>query len=223
MTCARFESDLVNLARRARGVEMPADRAAALDRHIHVCARCASRLDREQALSAGLRRLAEDTPGAPADPAAEQAMLAAFDERWSASQRPWERRYVRPMAAAAAVLAAAATLMLAVENRKHRAEPPTATSSVTRAVAPGPSEVPTPPPRPNPRPRPRARASEPTFVVWPGATDLPRFESGQLMRVAFPASVAVSLGLRPSRGVAVVQTDVLVGQDGYARAVRLVP
>ena len=58
--------------------------------------------------------------------------------------------------------------------------------------------------------------------MWPGARDLPRFESGQLMRVELPASVASSLGLRPPQPSAFVQTDVLVGQDGYARAVRLV-
>jgi len=61
--------------------------------------------------------------------------------------------------------------------------------------------------------------------MWPGAGSLPRFESGQLMRVELPASVVLSLGLRPSRPLrndGTVQTDVLVGQDGYARAVRLV-
>jgi hypothetical protein len=63
------------------------------------------------------------------------------------------------------------------------------------------------------------------FVTWPGVEDLPRFESGQLMRVELPESVVISLGLRPSRPLrndGVLQTDVLVGQDGYARAVRLV-
>jgi hypothetical protein len=43
------------------------------------------------------------------------------------------------------------------------------------------------------------------------------------MRMALPASMVVSLGLRPVPDSTVVQADVLVGQDGYARAVRLVP
>jgi hypothetical protein len=76
-----------------------------------------------------------------------------------------------------------------------------------------------------PDPRERPARSVPSFVMWPGAHDLPRFESGQLMRVEMPASVVLSLGLRPSRPLrndGTVQTDVLVGQDGFARAVRLV-
>jgi hypothetical protein len=63
----------------------------------------------------------------------------------------------------------------------------------------------------------------PAFVPWPGAADLPAFESGQLMRVRLPASVAVALGLKPAGQAGVVQADVLIGQDGFARAVRLAP
>jgi hypothetical protein len=62
------------------------------------------------------------------------------------------------------------------------------------------------------------------FVVWPGAAELPRFESGHLMRMELPVSALPALGLAPpaSRAV-VVQADVLVGQDGFPRAVRLSP
>jgi hypothetical protein len=39
-----------------------------------------------------------------------------------------------------------------------------------------------------------------------------------------PASVVLSLGLvPPASQTGVVRADVLVGQDGYARAVRLAP
>jgi len=75
------------------------------------------------------------------------------------------------------------------------------------------------------RAKPKRPSTDSRFVMWPGADELPRFESGQLMRVELPASVVVSLGLRPPRPLRMdgtVQTDVLVGQDGYARAVRLV-
>jgi hypothetical protein len=43
------------------------------------------------------------------------------------------------------------------------------------------------------------------------------------MRVDLPASMALSLGLVRSADTAVVQADVLIGQDGFARAVRLAP
>lgn len=62
------------------------------------------------------------------------------------------------------------------------------------------------------------------FVPWPGASSLPTFESGQLMRMELPASMALSLGLVPPASQnGVVTADVLVGQDGFARAVRLAP
>ena len=95
--------------------------------------------------------------------------------------------------AAAAVLALAATLTWTIAQRSKLATPP----------AP-------------------LRATE--FVPWPGASSLPTFESGQLMRMELPASMALSLGLMPPASQSgVVTADVLVGQDGFARAVRLAP
>jgi hypothetical protein len=61
------------------------------------------------------------------------------------------------------------------------------------------------------------------FVPWPGARDLPPLESGELLRVDLPVSMLPALGMVPpaTRGTA-VKADVIVGQDGLARAVRLV-
>jgi anti-sigma factor RsiW len=52
--------------------------------------------------------------------------------------------------------------------------------------------------------------AETAFVVLPGADALPRLESGRVIRVEIPS------------GEGVITADVLVGQDGLARAVRLV-
>jgi hypothetical protein len=60
------------------------------------------------------------------------------------------------------------------------------------------------------------------FVVLPGANALPRLESGRVIRIEIPESELSSVGLWPSMHAGVVQADVLVGQDGLARAVRLV-
>jgi hypothetical protein len=61
------------------------------------------------------------------------------------------------------------------------------------------------------------------FVAWPGARDLPPLESGELLRVDLPVSMLPSLGIVPPATQAVrVRADVIVGQDGLARAVRLV-
>ena len=48
------------------------------------------------------------------------------------------------------------------------------------------------------------------FVVLPGASALPRFEHGEVIRVEVPSAGGA------------IQVDVLVGQDGLARAARLV-
>lgn len=60
------------------------------------------------------------------------------------------------------------------------------------------------------------------FVPWPGAAALPAFESGQLVRMELPASALPLLGLAGAGdGQGTVEADVVVGQDGFARAVRL--
>jgi len=55
-----------------------------------------------------------------------------------------------------------------------------------------------------------AGTAENAFVVLPGALALPRLESGQVIRVELPSADGA------------IQADVLIGQDGLARAVRLV-
>jgi hypothetical protein len=47
------------------------------------------------------------------------------------------------------------------------------------------------------------------FVVLPGATALPRFESGQVIQVDIPSAGGL------------VRAEVLIGQDGLVRAARL--
>jgi len=59
------------------------------------------------------------------------------------------------------------------------------------------------------RPAPPMNADS-AFVVLPGADALPRFEHGEVIRVEIPSPEGS------------IQADVLVGQDGLARAVRFV-
>jgi hypothetical protein len=70
-----------------------------------------------------------------------------------------------------------------------------------------------PPPRASDRPA--ATFAPPTsagadFVVLPGADALPRFEHGQVIQIDIPSAAGV------------VRAEVLIGQDGLARAARLV-
>jgi hypothetical protein len=150
---------------------------------------------REQAVVEALRRLAQDTDVPAADPQAERALLEAFDAAWEQKRAPARPRFWRP-AAAAALLALAATMAWMIASRSARAPAPSAVVPLATTE----------------------------FVVWPGAAELPRFESGHLLRMELPVSALPSLGLvPPSSRAAVVQADVLVGQDGFPRAVRLSP
>ena len=74
------------------------------------------------------------------------------------------------------------------------------------------------------RPAPRFEAEPAAFVPLPGAAGLPRFESGSIVRVDLPLSSLAAYGVDISSagGAGPVPTDVLVGQDGEARAIRLV-
>ena len=128
----------------------------------------------------------------PIDPEREQALLAAFDAHW-AQPRPRSQRW--SLGTAAALAAAIIGLnWLVVSNRP--------------AVDPTPEET----------------AFDMTgFVPWPGAEAWPRFESGSLVRIDLPVAALAALGLPlPSSTATVVQADIVVGQDGFARAVRVV-
>ena len=144
-------------------------------------------------LDDGLRRLRSGIELPPIDPGREQALLAAFDAHWA---RPRRRagRWAWTIATAASIAVALALDWLVLK----RAAPPGGETSESIVDVAG-------------------------FVPWPGAHTWPPFESGELVRVNLPASALPALGLwpPPSAG-SVVQADIVVAQDGFARAVRLV-
>jgi hypothetical protein len=147
-------------------------------------------------LASALRRLAQSAEVPPIDQDRERALLEAFDAAQQEKRAPAARAGVSRPAAAAALLALAATMAWVIVGRFGR--PPAAP-----VVAP---------------------LTTTEFVLWPGAAELPTFESGHLMRMEVPVSALPSLGLMPpATHAAVVQADVLVGQDGLPRAVRLSP
>lgn len=62
------------------------------------------------------------------------------------------------------------------------------------------------------------------FVAVPTAAGLPRFESGVIVRMSLPVTALPSFGvdISPAESDQPIEADVLVGQDGLARAIRLV-
>jgi hypothetical protein len=135
--------------------------------------------------------------------------------------------------------AAAAVFVLLVAGvatwRASRATPPgIGVSEVAVRPAPQPPAtdaarvLPVPPaarPKParRPRPAPQIVRSAP-FVALPGAAGLPEFESGTIVRLELSLASLPSYGVDITRAGASrpVEADVLVGQDGQPRAIRLV-
>ena len=79
----------------------------------------------------------------------------------------------------------------------------------------------------NPRaasPRSRRRSRTVEFVRIPSALGLPELESGTVLRMELPLTALPEYGLdiAPDAMRTSVEADVLVGQDGQPRAIRLV-
>jgi hypothetical protein len=247
MSCRERDDAILDVA---RGIA-PAEEEAALLRHVEECAACRQRLQRERALTAGLRALDEATPGDAASPEVEAALLAAFSARQApspaaglegaSSRRVW-------MAAAAAVILCALGAVVAWRGgltgdlegppvlagrplpgdpRFEVLQPPVQPAVQWAAASPasgagregrGAAAI------RGAMPRPSGGDSSPgAFVPWPGAAALPAFENGELVRTELPASVLPLLGIAGATPAAdaTVAVDVVVGQDGFARAVRL--
>lgn len=152
----------------------------------------------ETEITDAMARLRDSVVVPPADPAREAALLAAFDARQKRASAP-APRFGMPsfqwMAAAATLVVITVSLNWLVAARRPQ---PQVTTNDQVADLSG-------------------------FVAWPGASAWPPLESGSLMRVELPLSLLPTLGLSaPSSATAMVPADIVVGQDGFARAVRLV-
>jgi hypothetical protein len=167
-----------------------------IEAHVVECPSCAARLARERELTMALQGLGRTTAHTRPSPALEGRLLAAFAQRQDirAPRATWLRRG----AGVAAVLALVAVGLFAIRDDVQRTR-----LSGADALANFESE----------------------FLPWPGAEVLPAFESGQLVRMELPASVLPLLGIVPAMAITTetVEADVLVGQDGLARAVRFAP
>ncbi len=149
--------------------------------------------DPESAVLEQLRALAEADRGASAPPEVEAALVAAFRRRHRAAPR------VRPRWTVWA--AAAAAIALAFVVGRWTAEP-------VRPPAPEPAQ---------------AEVVTRFFPLAPGV-DLSAAENAPRLRVRLPRTVLASFGLPVSteRLDEPVEADIVVGEDGIARAIRFV-
>jgi hypothetical protein len=233
MTCVEFKSAVVGIAR-----EEPANRDGRQDALMHAksCTRCGRRLAAEKLLSAALKTAAEEDAARGAPPVVEKILVAVFRDRQAGSQH---RR--RAWMARAAVGAAAAVLVIMGFWASHRPEPPRDLRVKSAPASPAPLKVIAPvyrearkPPAPvrvargKPRLRPKAaRALENREVMTdflPVIYDPEPIEHGRLVRVRLPRAALTTFGLPVNEQLAEepIKADVLLGEDGLARAVRFV-
>ena len=170
----------------------------------------------EERVVEALKALREADRECEAGPQVEARLMQAVARRRAAvrARKVWIRGSV------AAVAAAAAGFVLL---HARRSEPipqelrPVITVSVVALPAAVPSE-----PRPA-RVRPKA-PKEVTTRFYPLMELAPAFERGELVRMTVPASTMSDFGLfvNASHRDDAVQADVLIGQEGLARAIRFV-
>ena len=165
-------------------------------------------------LALALRRLADRAVVPPIDPAREAALMAAFDAARQARHRPMSAPVLRPYWGMAGLTAAAALLIVfgltpagagrhglpqGGDPGTHKPLPSSGRGAQLEPALPG------------------------DFVLVPGASALPPMESGSLVRIDVPVPMLPSLGVTPpATRQGPVKADLIVGQDGLARAVRLV-
>jgi len=197
MNCREFDDVVFELAR-----GWVADGAALA--HTDACSRCAVRLANERDVAAALRILATSSQSLEAPARVERMLLAAF-RRGARAQSAAKSGALWPawgIAEALAVLAVAAAL-------QPRAPAPVAIDNVAASQAvesADSSEVAT------------------QYFALEQDTDLSALEGAPVVRMKLPRTVLTTFGLpmNPERAEEHVQADVVLGPDGFARAVRFV-
>jgi hypothetical protein len=165
-------------------------------------------------ISNALRALAEHDRGREAPEEVEERVLAAFRKKRSG------RRLKAVVLAGLAVAASLALFFVRPEEHPKQIAPaPVIQQPVAAAAAPAPVPKPVRPAR--------ARVRQPREIVtefFPLLDVAPPFERGELLRVTVPASTMRRVGLpvNENRLEERVYADVLVGQEGLARAIRFV-
>jgi hypothetical protein len=232
MNCHSLEDAIVDVG---RGRDVGPGTAAAVDSHVEHCAVCAARLERQRELTAALRELAAATGGDMPSRALERRLLAAFEAgRPAASRIAIRSRAIAAAAAALTAIAGFAWWQTSQHTTSSGLGPasafvPAATRSHVESAATGSSPASVKPDiltvAPTVRRRTKGGATQAEgFVMLPAAVGLPDFESGEIVRMELPLASLPAYGLEivPDAAPAPVQADLLIGQDGQARAIRLV-
>jgi len=208
MTCREYRSELMEAARGEA-------RSRAAKDHAEECASCSQFFEEQLALTVAYAGIEEESP-----PELEASLLAEFD-----SVR--RRRRFAGFATACALLAAglAAFMLLPKNPAAIPVAPPAVVSRVeTAVVVPAPIPV-----KPAARPRKTtkrrsANLPETPFLQIPYTLPLAPYERASVVRMELPVAALISAGLpiQTANPGAQAQADVMMGEDGRVRAVRLI-
>jgi hypothetical protein len=169
-----------------------------------------------------LRALADHDREREAPAEVEGRLLAAFRQKQSSKTRG---RRLKTVALATLAVAAGITLFFLRTQQQPQQVAPIPAREQPIAVAAAPAAMPAPVPKATPHARPVIRRPREVVTQFFPLLDVPPpFERGELLRVTVPASTMRTVGLpvNEERLGDRVYADVLVGQEGLARAIRFV-
>src|SRR5262245_8147289 len=248
MNCRDFETIIIEIARDRLMDAAARERAP---EHVQSCMRCATLLVEERALSRDLRALSARCAAEELPERIETALLAAFRERDAVQVVAPRKRRRLPAVAALALLTFGISLAGWIASSPRRKAPApgpigggapqtnvSATPEKSNQTGPRMAEVRHPDrriqaPRSGKRlagayRRPASNDAPREFVtqffpVMQGGELIP-IDGGQLVRVRMPRSNLIPLGIPfdQERASETIKADVLLSNDGLARAIRLV-
>jgi hypothetical protein len=245
MNCAAAREAVLDCS---RDVPMADDVRLALEEHLGGCANCAAELGWQRDLTAAFRGLSAEARAWNASSTIEDRLHEAFAARVAATPRPpveskQAARWIYALASAAVIALAVWSGTRPSRSTSPDAGPIPAASPMTspavsstavteKTTSASPTvEARAAPHRPVPvravtgrRAAPPKQVRSFEFITLPGAAGLPELESGSVVRIAVPVGALPEYGLDIVQGGSktTVDADVLVGQDGLARAIRLV-
>ena len=192
VNCRPWASSIVECARSG------AEPDARLRQHLAACPQCAERWDDECVLSAQLRIIRAVTAVRPPSPAERERAIRSFP----LPRNPvWRARTAWALSAAAMV---AMVFGLALVWRNGRAAAP----HIVSLALPAPS--------------PELLADEDGFVAFPYAPPLAAGEFVRVLRTEMQTAALAHMGIFAGTGTTrSVPAEVLVGEDGLPRAVRI--
>jgi hypothetical protein len=247
MNCQDFEKLALDFARNSLLDATTRDQGLI---HMEGCERCAARLAEERALLARMRAVVVEMAGEEPPARVDETLLAAFRARTAATDSSTVfagQGRVRHMSGwKLAAVAAGILILISVMAIFWRSASSRKPQGEERAVAPTPINTPVhqaePPygrvlvaaeqPKNEPkRARRRAPVSDSDeaevvtqFFPLREGEDLTTLDSLQVVRVELPGSALGEVGLPvdPETADDPVKADVVLGQDGLARAIRFV-